>query len=107
MAAGPVGHRALAATTVSWEVRLLEYVSNLAIAGDLLLSAVMAGEPGETLSGRAGSALLEGKLRGKIFAPLIDVLMHAVGLYPTWRGHCVHAIDGDRARARAVLEQRT
>jgi len=82
------------------------YVFNLLIALDCLGSAVLAGQPGETLSGRAGSALLEGKLRGKIFAPAIDALMHIVGEFPTWRGHCVAAVEGDKLRAQAVLSQR-
>lgn len=83
------------------------YLTNLLVALDVLVSAVLAGLAGETLSGRAGSALLEGKLRGKIFAPPIDALMHLVGEYPTWRGHCVAAVKGDKARALAVLEERT
>lgn len=85
----------------------MTYVFNLLIALDCLGSAILAGQPGETMSGRAGSALLEGKLRGKIFAPAIDVLMHLVGQFPTWRGHCVAAVKGDKLRATAVLEQRT
>jgi hypothetical protein len=82
------------------------YVFNLLIALDVLGSAILAGQPGETMSGRAGSALLEGKTRGKIFAPPIDVLMHLVGQFPTWRGHCVAAVEGDKLRAQAVLSQR-
>jgi hypothetical protein len=84
----------------------MSYVFNLLIALDVLGSAILAGQPGETMSGRAGSALLEGKTRGKIFAPIIDVLMHIVGAYPSWRGHCVAAIAGDRLRAISVLTQR-
>ena len=83
------------------------YIFNLLLALDCLGSAILAGQPGETLSGRAGSALLEGKLRGKIFAPMIDALMHLVGAYPTWRGHCVAAVAGDKRRAQSVLDQRT
>jgi hypothetical protein len=83
------------------------YVFNLLIALDVLGSAILAGQPGETMSARAGSALLEGKLRGKIFAPMIDGLMHIVGAFPTWRGHCVKAVEGDKLRAAAVLAQRT
>jgi hypothetical protein len=82
------------------------YVFNILIALDVLASAILAGQPGETMSGRAGSALLEGKTRGKIFAPMIDVLMHLVGQFPTWRGHCVAAVEGDKLRAKIVLEQR-
>jgi hypothetical protein len=84
----------------------MSYVFNLVFAFDILGSAITGGQPGESMSGRAGSALLEGKLRGKIFAPMIDVLMHVVGQFPTWRGHCAAAIDGDKQRAKAVLEQR-
>jgi hypothetical protein len=83
------------------------YVFNLLIALDCLGSALTGGQPGETLSGRAGSAYLEGKLRGKIFCPMIDVLMHLVGQFPTWRGHCVKALEGDKLRAKSVLAQRT
>ena len=82
------------------------YVFNILIAIDCLASAILAGQPGETMSGRAGSALLEGKTRGKVFAPIIDVLMHIVGAYPSWRGHCVAAVAGDKLRAQAVLAQR-
>jgi len=83
------------------------YVFNLIFAFDILGSAITGGQPGESMSGRAGSALLEGKTRGKIFAPMIDVLMHLVGQFPTWRGHCVKALEGDKLRAQAVLAQRT
>jgi hypothetical protein len=84
-----------------------EYVSNVLITFDCFVSALTGGKPGETLSGRAGSAWLEGKLRGEVFCPVIDVLMHIVGQFPTWRGHCVAAIEGDKRRAQVVLDQRT
>ena len=84
----------------------MSYISNLLIALDVLCSAILAGQPGETMSGRAGSALQEGKLRGKVLAPAIDVLMHLVGQFPTWRGHCVAAIEGDKRRAQFVMDQR-
>ena len=84
-----------------------KYVFNVLITFDCFVSAIFGGEPGESLSGRAGSALLEGKLTGKIFAPPIDVFMHLVRQFPTWRGHCVKAIEGDKLRAQAVLAQRT
>ena len=83
------------------------YIFNLLIALDVLASAILAGQPGETMSGRAGSALLEGKTRGKIFAPMIDVLMHLVGEFPTWRGHCLAALVSDKNRAALVLAQRS
>lgn len=81
----------------------MSYLGNLILGADLFASALLGGIPGETLSGRAGGALLEGKLRGKIFAPPIDVFMHLCGQFPTWRGHCVHAVADDVKRARAVI----
>jgi len=76
------------------------YLFNILIAIDCLASAVLGGQPGETLSGRAGSAYLEGKLRGEIFAPIINFIMRNPR-------HCYQAIQGDKLRAQAVLEQRT
>lgn len=83
------------------------YVSNVLLGLDLFLSALTGGMPGETLSGRAGAAYTQGKLRGKIFCPIIDVLMHLVRAYPTWRGHCVAATKNDIARAQAVIADDT
>lgn len=62
---------------------------------DLFLSTLTGGLPGTTLSGRTGSNLLQGNLRGKIFAPIIDFIMRK-------KGHCVAAIQGDKERAEAV-----
>ena len=79
------------------------YLFNVVFALDILASALTGGIPGESLSGRAGAAQIEDKLRGRIFAPIIDVIMHMLGQFPTWQGHCRHAIDGDIARAKAVI----
>jgi hypothetical protein len=72
------------------------YCDNVTLAWDLLGSAMTGGRSGETISGRTGSSLLEGKLKGKLFAPVIDLIMAK-------RGHCVLAVEGDRRRAEAVL----
>lgn len=72
------------------------YVKNLLLAIDILGSALLAGLPGETLSGRAGTAYRQGKLRGRIIAPVIDFIMGK-------KGHCIEAIDGDIQRAKAVI----
>ena len=79
------------------------YCFNITLGWDLLASAYTRGKPGETLSGRAGSAYQQGHLRGKIFCPMIDFIMWAVRAYPTRRGHCVAAIKGDILRAKAVI----
>ena len=72
------------------------YLFNIALALDILGSAILAGMPGETLSGRAGTAQREGKLRGKFLAPIIDFIM----MNPQ---HCQQAIANDILRAKAVV----
>lgn len=57
----------------------MNYLFNVAIGFDLFASAIFGGKPGETLSGRAGSAYLQGKLRGHIFCPLINWIMRNPG----------------------------
>lgn len=76
------------------------YVFNVLLGVDLLASAVLGGMPGETLSGRAGTAQREGELRGRIFAPIIDFIMFDPN-------HCQQAIAGDIARAKAVITDDT
>lgn len=72
------------------------YVFNVLLALDLLASALTGGMPGETLSGRAGTAQREGTLRGKVFATLIN-------FFARDPNHCQEAIEGDVARAKAVI----
>jgi hypothetical protein len=72
------------------------YCLNVSLGWDVLLSAYTGGRPGETLSGRAGTAQREGKLRGRIFAPIINFIMRNPS-------HCAQAIQGDIQRARAVI----
>lgn len=85
----------------------MAYLQNNLLGLDLFLSTLTGGIPGETLSGRCGAAYTQGKLRGKIFCPLIDVFMHVCRAYPTWRGHCVAATKNDVARAQAVIKDDT
>lgn len=72
------------------------YCFRVALGWDVLLSAYTGGQPGESLSGRAGSSLLAGKLRGRIFVPIINWIMRNPN-------HCQQAIQGDIARAKAVI----
>jgi hypothetical protein len=73
------------------------YLLEVAIGFDMFASTLIPGGlPGETLSGRAGTAQRQGKLRGRIFAPCINLL--------AWnRNHCANAVLGDIARARAII----
>lgn len=76
------------------------YFFSVLLSLDMLASALTGGIPGETLSGRAGTAQREGRLRGRIFAPIINLIM--------WdRNHCAEAIDGDIRRAKAVVADDT
>lgn len=72
------------------------YFFNVLLGLDLFGSAVLGGKPGETLSGRAGAAQAQGKLRGKILAPLIDLIMRDPK-------HCANAVRNDMIRAQAVI----
>jgi hypothetical protein len=74
----------------------MNYARNALLGLDYFLSCLTGGLPGTTLSGRAGSAYLQGQLRGRIFAPLIDFVMRQ-------KGHCVAAVQGDILRAKAVI----
>jgi hypothetical protein len=72
------------------------YCYRVALGIDLWASALTNGRPGETLSGRCGTAYLQDKLQGRLWCPIIDAIMGE-------QGHCVHAIHGDILRARAVI----
>lgn len=72
------------------------YLFNVALGLDLFASAILGGKPGETLSGRAGSAYNQGKLRGRIFCPIINWIMRNPE-------HCQQAVQGDIRRATAVI----
>lgn len=50
------------------------YVKNIALALDQLFNAILRGSPDETLSSRAYRADISGKVFGKIFRPLIDII---------------------------------
>jgi hypothetical protein len=81
-------------------VKVKCYLFNVVFALDLLGSALIGGMPGESLSGRAGTAQREGKLRGRVFAPIINFIMRDPN-------HCEKAIDGDIRRAKAVIADDT
>lgn len=78
----------------------MSWCYNSLLGLDLFASAMTGGRPGETLSGRAGTAQLQGKLKGRILAPIINFIMRS----PT---HCVDAIQGDIQRAQAVIADDT
>ncbi|MGC8519962.1 MAG: hypothetical protein ACP5P4_15810 [Steroidobacteraceae bacterium] len=83
---------------------VVAYLKSVLISLDMLGSAILLGKPDETISGRTGRAELARRWWGLLFAPPIDVLMHLLGAYPHWRGHCLHAILGDTLRAEAAVK---
>lgn len=72
------------------------YFVNVMLGLDLFASAVLGGRLGETLSGRAGSAQAQEKLRGKVFAAVINFLARNPN-------HCANAVRNDMIRAQAVI----
>lgn len=72
----------------------MTWVKNVAIAFDQFLAVLLCiGNPGETISGRAGIARREGKLWGCVLCRFLDAIE---------RNHCELSIAGDLARAGKV-----
>ena len=74
----------------------VRYVKSVLLAVDILGSALFNGIPGETISGRVGTAQKQGTLRGRLLAPIINFIMGS-------KTHCLDAIAGDIARAKSVI----
>ena len=77
---------------------------NLLIALDQLLYVLVtlgAGHPDETLSAAAWRTEQSGKLGGRIFRPLIDLM-----LLPLEREHCRKAYESERQGAQLPEEYR-
>ena len=77
---------------------------NLMIALDQLLYVLVtlgAGHPDETLSAAAWRTEQTGKLGGRIFRPVIDML-----LWPIEREHCYRAYLAERHGAQTPKEYR-
>lgn len=59
------------------------YILHLLIAIDQLVNALLAGAPDETLSARAWRTEVQGRVLGRVFRPLIDLIF-----WPVQRQHC-------------------
>lgn len=68
-----------------------QYLLNVAIAIDQTLNALRGGSPDETLSAAAWRTEQEGRILGRIFRPLIDLLAR-----PWERDHCRTAFESER-----------
>jgi len=78
----------------------MAYLTNIVIAFNQLMNAILNGPPDETLSARAWRTEQSGKVFGKIFRPLIDTLF----LLALQRDHCAKAYLEERARKQLPRE---
>ena len=79
-------------------------IFNLAVAIDQLAYVLLtlgAGHPDETLSAAAWRTEQSGKLGGRIFRPVIDLIF-----LPLEREHCYHAYFAERQGAQLPEEYR-
>lgn len=75
------------------------YVVRVLIAVDQLVQAACnKGIPGETISARAGKAMLRKRRWGCLLCAMLDWLQ---------TDHCANAIANDRKRAQAVIDDLT
>ena len=78
-----------------------QYLLNVAIALDQLGNALRGGSPDETLSAAAWRTEQEGRILGRIFRPLIDLLAR-----PWERDHCRTAFESERLQRHLPKEYR-
>ena len=69
-----------------------QYLLNVAIAVDQTLNALRGGSPDETLSAAAWRTEQKGRLLGRIFRPLIDMMF-----MPFEREHCRKSFESERS----------
>lgn len=70
---------------------LRRWVLNVLIALDDLLSAILLGDPQETISSRLGKAMLKGARWACLLCRLLDRIQP---------DHCLHSIERDRGSKR-------
>ena len=68
-----------------------QYLLNIAIALDQLGNALRGGSPDETLSAAAWRTEQKGRLLGRIFRPVIDLLFR-----PFEQDHCRKSFESER-----------
>lgn len=68
----------------------MRYILNVLISIDQLVNTLIGGYPDETLSASAWMGERDGKIGGRIFRPIIDVLF-----LPFERDHCKRAFESE------------
>jgi hypothetical protein len=80
------------------------YWREVLLALDCLANALLRGWHHETLSSRSWRAWVWGRVFGRIFRPLIDLLF----IWQSWRmDHCQRHYDLEVARAELIVKART
>jgi hypothetical protein len=72
---------------VSWRAYLL----NVLVALDVLANCILCGQPGETISERAGAAMAAGKRWGCILCRLLDRIAPSHCANAAAKNHAAHA----------------
>ena len=79
------------------------YWREVLLAFDCMVNALLRGWHHETLSSRSWRAWVQGRLFGRIFKPVIDLLF----IWQTWRlDHCQRHHDLEVARADLIVRAR-
>lgn len=79
------------------------YWTQVALAVDCLLNAILGGWYHETLSSRAWRAWVKAKVFGRFFRPLIDVLF----IWQSWKlNHCQRHHEEEVHRASIIVSTR-
>ena len=82
---------------------MVNYLINILIAIDQLVTAILGGFPDETLSSYAYRMHIQNKPWGRIWRPTIDWLFSWQS-YPD--GHCKQSYDDERARSQLPPDMR-
>ena len=71
------------------------YAFNLFVAVDILLNAMIGGDPGETISSRLGKGKLKGQPVHTFFARVVDLMFEALF---SQKDHCVSSVQDDEGK---------
>lgn len=78
-----------------------QYLLNVAIAIDQVLNVLRGGSPDETLSAAAWRTEQKGRLLGRVFRPLIDLMFS-----PFEKNHCQKSFESERIGRHLPKEYR-
>lgn len=71
------------------------YAFNLFVSTDILLNAIIGGDPGETISSRAGKGKLRDQPVHTFVSRIIDLVFEVLF---SQKDHCVRSVQGDEGK---------